>query len=469
MASSAPHRARTQQKLYKGEKWVVGLTALLIVIANLPLGGGNNAFALLISCFYGLSALAIAIFSPPSKPALAGRQLIVPAALLIVTVFSAILSIVPNNLVPVQNLWRLVGGLSTTSTDRPRTIIEIIKLCSLGCIFLVGFNLSKSSKRSHFLIKATSILVAIYGIIAFFSYILAPTTIMGLGEKDIFQDRLTASFLSPNTAGTFFGLALSLCLSWTVQEFKSALVQGQKSMIGQLFTTLSIPGSATLICLTDLILTGSRSGALATGFAILCYIFALGSVNKWGARGVLILVSSFLAMIMVAGLFISGTFLIQRMMTIKEDAWSRTDIYSAHFTEIKDHILFGDGLGTFEPVNREIANPQNYRSLWTVRAMHNVYMQWLEAGGLFGFLPMFLLILFVLFAVGLSIRSGARSKHIGLMTILASTIVLLHGFTDFALENLSIAGLWAILLGIGFGNIRPSEASAKLPLSPVEG
>ena len=469
MAFSASNHAQKPQNLDRGQTWIAGLTALLIIVANIPLGGGNNAFALLISCLYGMMVLFIAPLIPLPKPVLAGRRLVIPAALLTMTIFISILSITPNSLTPSQKVWLLVEAPGTTSTDHSRTFIELIKLCSLGCTFLVGFNISQTPKRSQFFVKSASVAAAIYGVIAFCSYILTPNTIMGLGEKDIFQDRLTASFLSPNTAGTFFGLALSLCLSWTVQEFKSALAQGnRKSFVGQLCTTLSVPGSAALICLTDLLLTGSRSGALATGFAILCYIIALGLANRWGLKGILILVISFLAMIMVAGLVVSGTSLIQRMTTIREDAWSRTDIYDAHFKEIKQHVLFGDGLGTFEPVNREIANTQNYRSLWTVRAMHNVYMQWLEAGGLFTTIPMFLLILFVLCAVGVSIRSGARSKHIGLLSLLVSVIILLHGFTDFALENLSIAGFWSLLLGIGFGNIQQPEVSVKFQLSSME-
>lgn len=92
----------------------------------------------------------------------------------------------------------------------------------------------------------------------------------------------------------------------------------------------------------------------------------------------------------------------------------------------------------------------NVETLWSVRAAHNVYLQWLEEAGLFGALPMFALVgLILILSIrrSLRLRTG-RSQHHALVA--SNLVVLIHGTADFALQVPSIAAFWAFLLGLQF-------------------
>ena len=120
--------------------------------------------------------------------------------------------------------------------------------------------------------------------------------------------------------------------------------------------------------------------------------------------------------------------------------------------------LFGYGLGSAQTVNKTLINVSNFENLWNVRAILNVYLQWLEEAGLLGATPMFLCI-GVLMATTLkraSRRSNMRRLLAGLLA--ANAVVLIQGASDFALEAPSMANFWAWLLGLQFSLAQSSSS-----------
>jgi O-antigen ligase len=126
-------------------------------------------------------------------------------------------------------------------------------------------------------------------------------------------------------------------------------------------------------------------------------------------------------------------------------------IYGSHWRSIKAFPIQGFGLGSFEEVHHSILTPDNLPYVWDVRAMHNVYMQWLEGAGWLGAVPMFLSCLALLALITSKALTTQPLAYVSRMILGASAVLLLHGFTDFALENPSVAGFWACLLGVGAG------------------
>ena len=108
------------------------------------------------------------------------------------------------------------------------------------------------------------------------------------------------------------------------------------------------------------------------------------------------------------------------------------------------------GLGSFSDINSQITTEENYHALWSVRAVHNVYLQWLEEAGIIGALPMFLLIGTILVAAVWRTFNLRKGQTLLRGVIAASVVVLVHGTVDFGLQVPSIAAFWAFLLGCQF-------------------
>jgi hypothetical protein len=80
-------------------------------------------------------------------------------------------------------------------------------------------------------------------------------------------------------------------------------------------------------------------------------------------------------------------------------------------------------------------------------------LQWFEETGLIGAVPMFAATGWALFLIvrGAVRRHSNRSKLILRGLFAASVVVLVHGWSDFALQVPAIAALWTLLLGCGAG------------------
>ncbi len=420
--------------------------------SHLALGGGNNVTSLSITCAYGLTLAGVATLSWWRQGQGTLRRIAAPLLLFVLALAVGLISLLPLSLDAPHLAWRLVGIPSTPSVDHSRTVIELIKLLGLACIFAVGVILGQSRRRTEFFFAASAALGAGYGLWAFLSFLTAPDTIMGFGEKALFRERLTASFLSPNTAGTFFGAALVIAVGVLIQQLsRSRAASGGRPALAAVLSAAAVPFAVVLTTLSALMLTASRTAILATGGVLFLLIIAEAIARRWSIKvllGVLVPVG---VAAMAGALAISGSLFLARIAVVSNETLSRTLIYGPHWRLIKAFSLQGFGLGSFEVVHHGLLTPQQIPYVWDVRAMHNVYMQWLEGAGWLGSIPMFGCCLILLLSIGWKSVTRDSAAYTGRMILGASGVILLHGFTDFALENPSLAGFWACLLGVGAG------------------
>jgi O-antigen ligase len=147
-------------------------------------------------------------------------------------------------------------------------------------------------------------------------------------------------------------------------------------------------------------------------------------------------------------LAIAGEFLLDRLLGASHEFASRAIIYRTHWQAFLASPLFGYGLGTFDVVNRTLLDAESFPKIWTVRAAHNIYLAWLEQGGLAAAVPMFACIGAVIVT---TIRKGfrrTRMTSILFALVAVDAVLLTHGATDFALEMFSVAAMWSFLLGL---------------------
>jgi O-antigen ligase len=164
-----------------------------------------------------------------------------------------------------------------------------------------------------------------------------------------------------------------------------------------------------------------------------------------------LLVASIAVAFMFLALVVYRPEMIARLMSAGADLQTRESIFGAHWRAIQAAPWFGYGLGTFDTVNKLMTTSQNYVANWSIRALHDVYLEWIEGVGLVGALPMFGAVI----AANLAVVRGAfrRERMAGWKRgiLCVSLVVCAMGLTDYGLEEPSIALMWSLLLGVGAG------------------
>jgi O-antigen ligase len=439
-ARAAPAAGAGPALAWRDEGWLAVAAPALIFIGHMLYGAMRPEAALLLTAAASV-LLGICLLRPKLRRELQRLDgLVLPAVLFLAVILVAVWSLtpfVPGGPHPVWAYLNISPGAATV--DRSATTLEIIKLLGLACVFLLGAASGGSDTRARLAVNAVLVLGVLFAAWAFFGFVTNPDRREGL--------RLEASFLSANTAGTVFAALFVLCSGPLAQR----LLGSRPGTRGGAPVAL-----AALLFLITLFMTASRGGLLATasGFGVMVVLLAFSGRLKW-SRALLFAGGGALAMF--ALLAVGGQFLLTRLMGHTQEFGSRTDILKIHWQAFLESPLFGYGLGSFDVVNRMLLDPATFPKVWTVRAAHNIYLAWLEQGGLIAAVPMFACIgVLILTTLRKAFR---RSRMVTFLFALAGVdaVFLVHGATDFALEMFSVASLWTYLLGLQFSLAQASS------------
>ena len=170
----------------------------------------------------------------------------------------------------------------------------------------------------------------------------------------------------------------------------------------RMLTKVAAPVACLTLAVACIVLTASRMGLAATGLAAAVLLAWEMVGNRKGRAGIAVaaLATAAAGTILVLG---ASSTLLDRFGSIGADAGVRATIFDAHWNAFLASPLTGNGLGSFDQVNLQILTTTNVDALWSIRAAHNVYLQWLEEAGILGAAPMFILIALV---IGLAFKRG---------------------------------------------------------------
>lgn len=437
-------RSRSRAGLARPEPVSLGTRALLaltpagLCLAHLMFGASQTAPALWLTLALALG-LAGALAFPQVRAGLADLRPLGAVAILFVLVLGmAAWTLTPWTPGGPHPIWAWAGVETGAATvNRSATVVAMIKLAGLACAF--GLGCAHGARRVHAqaTIEALLAVGAAYAGVSLLMF-LTGAQVVSSGS------RLTGGLVSANNGATVFALLTVIGLGVLLRRWRRTAGLDAASVVTQVATPLA----AVLLFVTCLILTGSRMGVAAAALAC-AVLIAWDGVATRGGRLALATGAGLLGL--VALLALRGADLVwTRMERLAVDAERRGAILDAHWRAFLDSPLFGYGLGTFNDVNAQIMTAQNQEALAEVRALHNVYLQWLVEAGVVGATPMALLIVLV---VGVAIlRLGRISTGRTLLRglIAADLVVLVHGLTDYALQIPSIAAFWAFLLGLQF-------------------
>ena len=372
------------------------------------------------------------------------RGLPLPVAFFGVVILVGLLQLTPWAPGGPHPIWAYIGhGPGSTTIDRSSTVVELIKLMGLACIALVGALTGASDGRAR---AAINVALGLGLLLALWAFLGSVTgTVYQTGGR-----RLEGHFFNPNTAGTFMACMLVLSIAVLARQLRAAKPQERVAAAAPV-------GAVVLTFAVCLLMTASRGAAAALVAALVVFVaLQLFSAKLKLTKALMVGLGAVIVGAIV--IYIAGDAVIDRLAGADKDAVVRTAIWAEHWQAFLASPLLGYGLGSTEAVNKTLITATNYSTLWNIKAILNVYLQWLEQAGLVGALPMFACIgsMIVTTLSGALQRSRMTLPLFGLLAL--DVVYLVHGATDFALDAYSMAAMWSYLLGL---QLALSQGSSK--------
>lgn len=360
----------------------------------------------------------------------------------------------------------LPAAWAPTTIDRHATLVEWVKLVGLGAFCVAGFAAASDEAEGERLFTWILYAGTAYAVWAIVMFLQSPAFVHGL-EKQWHLERLTASFLSANTAGSLFGAlgcASAVRLFRRVGRKLGSRATGEHDDLALWGGELRDAAMLTVLWIA-LLLTVSRA-ALAASLAVVA-LFALLELRRYAkrrrlkARG---LAFAAAAVAMALAVLLIGSLSSQlqgRFGRLAEDAVSRAGIVEAYRPDLATTPLTGHGLGAFPTLNALQINEANFGDLWSLSAAHNILLQWwLEMGPVGTGLAAGVVLL-----LGLRLMLRAGSGRVGRwragMALAASAVLLAHNSVDYSLEVQGISALWALLIGLGLAERSRGDQPAE--------
>lgn len=443
-------RSRRRKPLTPSEAILVGALPLILYAAHLAFGAAQLPTALLFTAVFGLYAAVLMSFGW-ARRGLARVSGLLPVAVLFALTLSTLLwALTPYAPGGAHPVWAYVGVAGAAALDRSAVWLEALKLLGLTAVFVASVVLAASRRRARLLVNVLVGLSVVYALWAILAHLSDPQFVLGAAKR-FHQSRLTGSFLSANSAGTFLGASLLLATCALFEPLRRETTRQSLDLAIRRMAPLAL-GLITLG--TALLLTASRGALAATVVALALFFLAEGLRGGWRWR------TSTLFLLIAAGAVLllllprASEGVMQRYATIQADAVVRQDIFAAHWAAFEASPWAGYGLGSFDRINQLVITPGNYGRLWDVHALHNVYIQWLEEAGIVGASLMFAVIAMILWMIINGVRRRPDDDLPLKGAALASLVILIHGLSDYALQIPSIQAWWACTLGLGFGLAR---------------
>ena len=417
-------------------------------------GANRNDLALLAAAVAGLQLLLL-LTIPGFQRSLRDRTgLVVPGALFLLAMAAAAWGLTPYSPDGPHPAWTYVAAAPAIALDRSAVLIGLVKLAGLAASFLSGVVVCGSERRSRLFFRGLLVAGGAYGVWSLLAHAISPDAVLGVPNQ-MHGGRLTATLFNANAAGTLFGMLLVMALAQFLAE-----VQGGNGRALNLAWRSLVPAIALAVFATCLALSTSRGAFAATIIGVLVLMIWTRFARNWRTETARSIFVSVGYLVLAGVLLAAGDVVVDRYATAVQD-WQtqRTVIYATHWSAFLSAPWFGYGLGSFDAVNKLLMTSENYGLLWNVRAAHNVYLQWLEEGGIAAALPMFAAVGAVLVTIGRGAlrRRSSRNKLVLRGLLAASLVVLVHGWSDFALQVPAVAAFWALLLGCGVGIARSSH------------
>ncbi len=417
----------------------LAVAPVLLAITHVLFGANQAAASAWLTAALGLT-LAGALVTPLRRSAAQIEGVGPPVLLFSAVMLAAAWSLTPWGPGGAHPVWAWAGvEPGALTVDRDGTRLEMVKLLGLACIFTLGALQGARRQNAQAVIELIVWIGGVYAAISLITFLAGVQVAEGYG-------RLTGGFLSANSGGTVFAILIVLSLAVLLRDWRR--IHGRDT--GRRMTAVAVPTAAMVLSTVCLLLTASRMALVATLVAT-STLLAWSLVRQREGRGGIAVAAGLLIVVAVVLVVGGNDLLWSRLGQDDPTLGGRAELFAVHWRAFVASPLFGWGLGSFDVVNLQMMTAETAPSLWTIRATHNVYLQWLEEAGLVGAVPMFGLVAWVVVVAAWRARRTGAGQTLLIGLVCANLVVLVHGLTDFGLQVPSIAAFWSYLLGLQFG------------------
>ena len=265
------------------------------------------------------------------------------------------------------------------------------------------------------------------------------------------DNRVAASFASPNEAATAFALFAVFAAFACVDELTRRPAQGA-GPLPALARRLSLPTASFIASFNLVVLSGSRAGIAAAVAGLAAFFFVAwlrGRKSRAGPRLIPIVAGVVGALALVVAVT-SGATALRRYGAISEARQSLETMGATALKAWREKPIFGHGLGSYDLLP-EGAGGAPLDAL-----------RWLAEAGIVGAALIAATLGFFVWQLWRADDHGRRpSRGFSLAAGLLAT-ALVHGAATPALSSPAVAGVLAALLGMAAAYIDPLEAAMKV-------
>ncbi|MGC2782034.1 MAG: O-antigen ligase family protein [Bradyrhizobium sp.] len=438
----------------------------IVAVAPLPYAATDpSALAALV----GLLGVALSCCSPNLRTR--GDWILVALALLIIGLYAVVLheqlSSAPWLAVSPDAVWKQMSGLIGADRTAPLALVRDQPFVSLGaplaCLAILAgaFFVASSPARADILLKTVAwsgLAYAVYGIAA---YLIDPSVVL-LRDKVLDRNVLNATFPNRNTAALYFGCCTVV---WELIMLRRLVARGGfrhgwSSLRAVTWDRkLVVPGAASLICMTCVMLTGSRAGLVVSlaGSVGAASLMLRRQLPSW--RRLLWSLPPALA-VMTAALAVLGGQVTERLGAHGLEGGGRWETYVSTWRMIRDHPMIGSGLGSFRYVFPRYRSAD--ASIWGI--WDRAHSTPLELAAELG-VPLALVVCLAWVVVLALLVKGALQRRNGaifpIVGLVCGAMAIVHSLVDFSLQIPGLAIPVLSLVGVGLAQRHRAEAPPR--------
>lgn len=423
-----------------------------VLFALLAFGGSDISVAVFLAAVYALALVGLLGSSHWARRDLVRiRGWMAPGLLFAVLLAVTLWPLTPWGPGGRHPVWSYLPGSSGSLTvDRSALVLSVVQFLGLACLFVMARIIGASDTRARWILRTAVFMAGAYAVMAVLDHVSTRRT-----------TRLAATLLSPNTAATLFGASFLLAMAFLTHRLRRG---AGRALLNRGDPLMMLGAGAGAVLLIALMMTASRAGLMAVsiGAALFLVWEGFGRGQRFRAGVVLGGVAMLLALSLLA--LRSTDVVAERFGLAARDAAIRAQIFTPHWEAFLTSPWSGFGLGSFATVNHLIATRETLPMLFDVRAVHNLYLQWLEEGGIVGATVMLALFVALLWP---TLRGGFRDGAMGIWCraiCCAAVLFLIHGITDFALQVPAIQAAATVVLGVVGGAVAGKVGDRVWPL-----
>lgn len=384
-------------------------------------------------------------------------------AAFVLTLAWVVFTLTPYGPFSVDQAWRLTGDPGALTIDKGATLIELFKLAGLGAMVFVGMVLASTEKRAERSVNLLLALGGIYALWAILAFLGSGAEVLGV-QKTYHLDRLTASFMSANSAGSVFGMLAAVAWISGLRNLQAHVRQSDFELrLSRPLVGAGVRFGLAGLFWAALLFTGSRA---AMGATMVCLVLftALEAVEfvmrRQPTRGKVVayVLPASLGMAVLFAATVGQRF-VGRFSSLGQDRASRETMLGVYLRAAQDAPITGVGLGAFRALNLSLIQPETFLALWSLGAAHNVYLQWVLECGLIGSAMMATAMILLLVDIARRRMAGRSGRTRAGVALAASAVLLIHNAVDYSIQVPAVAMLWALLLGLGAGAASPGQKS----------